>query len=339
MTRCFAVHYKRKEESPVIFWEREDDSQEPQQGTIGGTEKARKKFLDKISPGDRIYLSMGGGADKFCIALARMKAVIFRIPTHDLKRYREELELDKDDICQVLYRAAINNVNFYPFEERDQKVAQLLVLTRAFDDLQKGTRIPHQLRMYSFLNDLSLIYPDRATVTEKDILKDPSVAALIEKEKEIVKMIKPILKSLPIFKAVFDPIHRVGPLIAARLIAEIGDIRRFPVHMALISYAGWGQKDGKPRKRRKGQVANWNNNFKTVIYLFTVQVNLSPEDAPFRVLRDKYRMQDEKKNPGLSKGHYFNRANRFIAQRFLRHIYHDWCKFEELPYSSEFLIQ
>ena len=72
-----------------------------------------------------------------------------------------------------------------------------------------------------------------------------------------------------IYEKVFEPIQGCGPLIAARLITSIGDIRRFETFPKLKAFAGYHHfEDGSRARRKAGTVSNWSPTLKQGVYLF-----------------------------------------------------------------------
>ncbi|MFO0764845.1 MAG: transposase [Patescibacteria group bacterium] len=81
-----------------------------------------------------------------------------------------------------------------------------------------------------------------------------------------------IIPANDVFKTVFEPIDGCGPLIAARIIAAVVDIRRFKSLPALKAYAGYHHfEDGSRARRVAGKVSNWNTDLKQGVYLFCDQ--------------------------------------------------------------------
>ena len=90
-----------------------------------------------------------------------------------------------------------------------------------------------------------------------------------------------IIPANDVYKTVFEPIAGCGPLIAARMIAAIVDIRRFKSLPALKAYAGYHHfEDGTRACRRAGKVSNWNTDLKQGVYLFCDQVVKTRRDKP-----------------------------------------------------------
>lgn len=121
-------------------------------------------------------------------------------------------------------------------------------------------------------------------LVESDSLS-PFVARMAETKKEIEKL----LKADPIFRKVFDPIPGCGPLISARIIASIVDIRGFADFPKLKAYAGYHHfSDGSRSRRVAGKVSNWSTELKQAVFLWTEQT-LKMSASPWRARLDQRR--------------------------------------------------
>lgn len=103
------------------------------------------------------------------------------------------------------------------------------------------------------------------------------------------KAIEKRLKSLDVYRQVLEPIPGCGPLIAARILAAIVDIRRFEGLANLKAYAGYHHfDDGSRARRRAGKVSNWNTELKQAVFLWTEQT-LKMSSSPWRHRLDQRR--------------------------------------------------
>lgn len=142
------------------------------------------------------------------------------------------------------------------------------------------------------------------TIVEAMLESDAFHATVLERLKSQQKMIERMLKGgrqprqtgqekarvLPgnvIWEQVFEPIPGCGPLIAARFIAAIGDIRRFEDLAALKAYAGYHHfADGSRARRVAGKVSNWHQELKQAVYLLCQQTLKLPS-SPWRARLDQ----------------------------------------------------
>ncbi|MEK7473130.1 MAG: transposase [Patescibacteria group bacterium] len=167
-------------------------------------------------------------------------------------------------------------------------------------------------------------FPERATedtiaklvnaLLESDAFKATVFGRLKSQKKSIEKMLKggrigrkgEAFEPNEIYAKVFEPIPGCGPLIGARFISAISDIRRFESLPALKAYAGYHHfEDGSRACRRAGHVSNWNTALKQAVYLLcdmTVKNVSSPWRAKLdqrkayelvKLLRDRQAKADE----------------------------------------------
>ena len=100
---------------------------------------------------------------------------------------------------------------------------------------------------------------------------------------------------MDVYTQLLEPIEGIGPRIAARLLVAIGDIKRFADSnrkdggttrgsSKLVSYFGVDPRDGKFRRRRSGELANWHNAGRQALFLFADQANRRPKTHWGKVL-------------------------------------------------------
>jgi transposase len=295
--------------------------------------KARTEFLGRLQEGDIVLLEMGAAGDKFGLAATRRGANVLRVPTFHMKAFRAAESIE--DVAEGLVTYFDRNPGeFYPFTEREEVIVRLRVHTRARLMVQRKIRIPAQLRLQAVYRDLYLLDPEGSEEAFVDarIKADPIFKTIADKEKELENKIKPILRKTPVYKAVFEPIKGIGPVIAGAIIAEIGDIRRFRTPGALKAYCGYHNlPDGSVPRRRKGEVSARNDYLRQAVWLFTSRLDLLRDDAEWKQ-RFLARLAFERSRaPELTKGHTRARARRYIGQQFLIHIWTAWREFEGLP--------
>lgn len=112
-------------------------------------------------------------------------------------------------------------------------------------------------------NDVSKLF--RAIIDA--MMEDTVMSPFLTSMKNMVKEIKQKLAEDKIHEAVFAPLPGCGPLIAARIMASIVDIRRFESAAALKAYAGYHHfEDGSRARRRAGKVSNWSAELKQAVW-------------------------------------------------------------------------
>lgn len=121
------------------------------------------------------------------------------------------------------------------------------------------------------------------------LTESEEVAPFLASMKETKKEIEKLLKVDPIHQKVFEPLPGCGPLIAARMISAIVDIRNFRSRPALTAFAGYHcLPDGTRARRRAGAVSNWNMELKQATYLWCTQTLKMPK-SPWRGKLDQRR--------------------------------------------------
>lgn len=299
-------------------------------------------FIAHFNPGDRLFTEMGGASDKICLAVARRGVAVFRIPTFELKQARVVMGMEPLDNVRVLCRLSRDEpAKFYPLRAVDQKILELRVFTRGYVMVQREVRIKTQLRLLGILRDLRLIegLPEAETEEKKEFLnKNPIFTGAAAYEEELKKKVAELLKGIPLYRAVFEPIRGVGPLIGGALMAEMQDIRRFPTAAALKAYAGYHLTPEGKRPIR-GQ-DHWNANLKQAVFKWVEATQKQPKGTEWRdklearVLYEKSqhpkKIKDEADKTRFNPGHLRNRAKRWLAQQFLEYVWREWAKFEGL---------
>lgn len=263
---------------------------------------AKVKFIATLQPGDRIYMEAGGGAERFALGCVRAGAEVFRIPTfrvHDeLKRrgnsFEPENNGDEETVGKQAKRAAALGILrefaltqqrfFYPFLEADQKLAQIAVLTDAYDMIQQKIRKPMVQRLRASVADLDIVEPIGAVDTQMYIQENltetlfgplrKTVKAKVNKKGEVtrpahketfVEALERLLKAIeerlayrieqayremPIWEEVFKQIPGCGSITAAKVIGGIKDVKFFPTEAKLIEAAGYAFFPDGSRQRR-----------------------------------------------------------------------------------------
>jgi hypothetical protein len=159
-------------------------------------------------------------------------------------------------------------------------------------------------------------------------------------EKQHLKRIRGVLKLEPIYTGYLSKIKGVGPAIAAALVSEIGDPGRFDTISALWSYCGLEVRDGKARRRTKGEKANWNSKLRMVSVgrLVPQFIKLkSHDDCYGRKLYDQYKAFYVERDTGIiTLGHIENRARRKVAKVFLSCLWVAWRTIKGMPISEPY---
>lgn len=206
----------------------------------------------------------------------------------------------------------------------------LTLAARQYDTIQKmRMAVNNQAKAYQRLG-----YEPTVSLTLLDELK--------EIETHHLRRLAKMLRLEPIYTAYLKRIKGVGPSIAAALISDIGDPGRFDTISALWAYSGLDVRDGKARKRTKGEKANWNAKLRivTVGRLVPQFIKLKSHDDCFgRELYDRYKaFYLERDRDTITLGHIENRARRKVAKVFLSCLWVAWRIIKGLPVSEPYAI-
>lgn len=235
-------------------------------------------------------------------AFWRSKMAIMRAYQGLLAAYRDQAFLDLAFARQQAARVSAEDVHNYVLERlvEDMLGGEISAASRAdfFAAIGKqfeGGRIPERATEDTIQR-----------IVEAMLESDSFHSTVLERLKSQKKMIERLLKGgrmpkqpgedrarvLPaneIWEKVFEPIPGCGPLIAARFIAAIGDIRRFEDRPALTAYAGYHHfADGSRARRVAGRVSNWHQQLKQAVYLLCQQ-NIKLPSSPWRARLDQRR--------------------------------------------------
>jgi hypothetical protein len=329
----YAIDYAPKEATIVIAW---DEKAEPKTIKLE-TREEKMAFIEKLTKGDNIYMELGGGGDRFVIGARRKGASVFRIPSYEVKKFRQERGLTKEETAMALKILAQEKPDlFYPVQEIDENIAKLRIFARGYLLVRRKIRIAAELRLNSIYRDLWLIEKPTGEVDEETYVEQKVAESLIfqgadQVEQEMLNNIKEILPKIPAYE-IFKNIPGCGPVVAGICIGEIGDIRRFPTEHTLVAYAGYHvTEEGKAAVRRKGQTANWNNNLRYAVWLFTTQTveKLKP-DSPWKAMLLARKEREAKLHPDFPKIRIAKRARRWLGTKFLRYVWKEWRKIEGL---------
>lgn len=155
-------------------------------------------------------------------------------------------------------------------------------------------------------------------------------------EKQLLKVVANELKAQPIYTQWLQNIKGIGPAMAGGLISLIGDVERFDSVSKLWAYAGYSVDNGAVQKRKRGEVANWNNKIRTLCYNL-VDMFIKHRTPVYRAIYDNEKARQVAK--GITLGHAHNRAIRRTAKIFLQHYWLVARTLAGLPVSAPWIIE
>lgn len=163
---------------------------------------------------------------------------------------------------------------------------------------------------------------------------------LVELEKKTKKIAAKLVEKEPIFAAYLSKIAGVGPNLSIAIISEIGDPGRFDTISSLWAYCGLDVRGGEARKRRKGEMANWNSKLRSVCAKRLTDQFIKLRGCFGRELYDQYKaFYVARDGDELSKGHVDNRARRKLAKVFLSCLWVAWRRIKDLPVTEPYAMK
>lgn len=238
-------------------------------------------------------------------------------------------------------------------------------LYKQFEEIQNdrkscGLRLYQRAKRFAFTQE---VVETHEHVTLEDRYKallasDPIHLALEAEEKRVEREAEKVMKSMPIYKQVFEPIAGIGPRIAMRMIASIPDISAFETREQFCAFCGVhalgpdGKKlrkgeippsarGGFPRKKR-GVVCDWKPTLRQALFLFDDQLNRNPGSvwgAKRKAVKTAYRekhpvvveeeLEGGKKVKRYTDGHIQNMARWKTLNKFCRFLFSELKRLEQ----------
>lgn len=301
---------------------------------------------------DTVAMILGGSGNYLAFALSRQAekigANVLRIPSFTLKEWRQG-EKDADALTLVELAREVPEL-FYETQISDRNVIRVRECIFSLRDAMKERiaceqRLRQRVKNEVFLSDD--FYPEGSIEAEFDARKasDTILAALRKEEKQREKELVTALGKVEIFTKILDAVEGCGPRIAARLIAAVGDIRRFETPAKLKAYLGVHVlADGRFPRRRRGEVANWNESLgRQALYLLADQWNRRPNSEwGQKLLQNKANLRDKHPEPEVvdgkkryTNGHILRMAKWRTASRFVRWLWREWSRLEKRTRARE----
>jgi hypothetical protein len=149
-------------------------------------------------------------------------------------------------------------------------------------------------------------------------------------ERHTQQALAAMIKHEPVWHYYLSKILGVGPVMGAALMSEIGDPARFNTVSDLWSYCGLDVRNGKGRKRARGETANWHHNLRMIVIgrLVPGFIRLKGRGDCFgRQLYDRYKAYyQERDGDTITPLHIENRARRKVGKVFLACFWAAWMR-------------
>lgn len=251
---------------------------------------------------DIVVSVLGGSGRKMMFALSRRSeqigAKVLWVSSGTLNKFREG---DKEKDAENVVKLFIKQPDL--FHEVTIKDRELILLRERLDariDAMKARIACEQRLTQRMIGNIFCkeegLYPEgeMEELFAEEKTNDSIFQSLFLEEKAREKELTACVSAMDVYKNIFDPIEGCGPMIASRIIASIGDIRRFEGNVAKFkAYCGVHLRDGNFARRRNNEAANWSNEIRQAMYLLGEQFNRRPNSAwgmKFREYKEKMRI-------------------------------------------------
>ncbi|MBX4189653.1 transposase [Candidatus Parcubacteria bacterium] len=299
-----------------------------------------------LQEGDLIGMVLGGSGDSLAYGLAnvgeKFGAKVFRIPAHRLKAERGEG--DKENDAELLSALLHNSPQmFYEVRARDRALIEVSECYRARMEAQRARIACEQQLRSSFIGKM-LRRPDGPYPEGQieDLFNAEKASSVIlsnfekfeaQKDRELTKA----LEALDVYTEIFGKVEGCGMSVSARIIAAVGDVRRFETMPKFKAFLGVHVlSDGTFPRRRRNQLSNWNPSGRQGLYLFSEQMNRRPSSVWGLKLREN-KAKLRTKHPVVvveggkkryTDGHIHKMALWRTMTKFAEWLYREWWKLE-----------
>jgi len=302
---------------------------------------------DGLAQGDTVVSILGGSGRRMMFAISRKAEQIgskaFWISSGLLNKLREkDKESDAENVA-ILFAKQASLFHWITIKDRE-----LIILRERLDartDAMKA-RIACEQRLRQrtigkiFCNEEGL-YPEGSLeeVLDGEKANDSVYQSLVAEEKAREKELASCVSKMDVYRKLFAPIEGCGPMIASRIIAPVGDIRRFDGNEARFkAYCGVHLRDGQFARRRNNESANWSNEIRQAMYLLAEQFNKRPGSSwgmKFREYKEKLRLKhpetvDENGKKKYSPMHIHKMAKWRTLTKFAEWLHLEWKSLEKI---------
>jgi hypothetical protein len=286
--------------------------------------------MPKVEAGDVILTE--NMPNKLAKPLIKDGAIVMRCSPNSSAAYREKYNIPKTDDNDAI-------VIWDLYKDSPAK----------FRQMKEDSKLKQFYVNYEQLTKQITAVKNRQWAAEDDDNKE--YLASLEKAKDLLaKKLTKELKRIPIYDTFLSKIKGIGPALAAGLISEIGEIKRFDNVSNLYAYAGVHIKDNKALKKQKGVVANWNSALRCLVChgvpdQFVRQkspiYNGIYADEKARCAKifeeDSGKAREDRRVQSLL--HAERRARRKAGKIFLHHLWKAWRELEGLPVPKPWVLE
>ncbi|MBI2100899.1 MAG: IS110 family transposase [Candidatus Vogelbacteria bacterium] len=296
--------------------------------------------FEGLRPDDTIAMPFGGSGDMFAYALVRraeaVGAEVLRLPFYRLKQERGKNE--EEDALLIARLVDRQRELFCSVQPRDKAIILMRELHRQRIKAMQA-RIACEQRLWQVC--VGQIFTSLAVEVEiekrfaEEKANDQILKNLLALEDEANARLAEAIQDLDVYQQVFAPIEGMGPQIAARIIAGIVDIRRFPDRDKFVAFCGVSPgADGKFRRHRLGETCNWSGARQGLWLMIREQANRRPDSVWGQRFREMKARQREKHPEEViisgkrrfTDSHIHRRSSWPAMVKLARQIYREWRK-------------
>ena len=155
-------------------------------------------------------------------------------------------------------------------------------------------------------------------------------------EEELRVLLEEKVSEHPLWEAWAKDVKGLGKVTLGRIMGMC-NLKLLPTVTKMWAHAGLGLKDGKPQRRQKGKLLDYNDELRSAFYL--LGQSLTRQQGAYY---DFYKIRRERAEKcGLTKLHAHNRARFEMLKLVASHIWRMWREVEGLetpaPYAIELL--
>lgn len=241
-----------------------------------------------LKAGDTVVSMLGGSGRKMIFALSRkaeqIGAKVFWVSSGILNKFREgDKEKDAENVAHLFIK---NPELFHEVMVKDRELILLREKLNARLDAMKARIACEQRLLQRMIGNIFCgkegLYPEgeMEELFDEEKANDSIFQSLLSEEMAREKELTACVSATDVYKNIFEPIEGCGPMIASRIIASIGDIRRFEGSVTKFkAYCGVHLRGGNFARRRNNEAANWSNEIRQAMYLLGEQFNRRPNSV------------------------------------------------------------
>lgn len=295
----------------------------------------RLQFFDKLKAGDEVFFPAGGLSLPLAAQLARKGIIVNLISP---SRLHQE-NTSRQDLFSVLKKVAQDHPEY--FNRWLPEESEILRLRAVFEEWQrtmeqrKKVAIQAHQEFYKEVLTYPSKYQDLSTevlkrMTKERVESDPHYRWLKDRENQLQRRVRAVVSGMELYRQVFADLDGCGPLIAARIIVYVRNIERFPSWEQFATYCGFGLKDGRKQRKRRGEVLNYHPKLRSAIQYLWIreQIYRRKRGKLAEILQQRIEKEMREKREGEEKkGTPTGRAMWWLGRRLCRQIYYRWRSF------------